>query len=150
MYLSHLMYASRSVSADPLAIGQILGVARRRNRANDVTGLLLFDGVYFFQLLEGDRTVVSRLYHQIVNDRRHSDVVLLAAGPATERTCSGWSMGYVDDQSAIGDTVLRFSASRSFNPFTMTAASAQRLAHHIAANPDALGVTETDRALAEA
>ena len=150
MHLSQLLYVSRSVDADRLIVGRILSAARRHNQVDDVTGLLLFDGAHFLQLLEGDRTVISRLYNRIAVDPRHTDVVILGAGPTAERICPSWSMGYVDDHAVLADTVLRFSSSRDFDPFAMTASSALRLARHVVSNAGAIRVRASDRTLTEA
>jgi Sensors of blue-light using FAD len=132
MSLAELVYVSRSTDTDRLTVGKILSAARRFNGPHDVTGLLLFDGSYYLQRLEGDRQVVSDLYYRIAGDPRHSEVTLLAAGALSERECPGWSMGYIDSGEAVKDAVRRFSSSSNFDPYSMSSDSALALTRYVA------------------
>lgn len=42
-----------------------------KNARVDVTGMLLYHGRTFFQVLEGDRGVVEPLFDRIGKDKRH-------------------------------------------------------------------------------
>jgi hypothetical protein len=55
----------------------ILEVSRRTNRDNGVTGLLMFDGKDFLQVLEGDEAAVRETYGRIAQDERHRDLNVL-------------------------------------------------------------------------
>lgn len=48
-----------------------------KNKSNHVTGILIFNGTDFFQVLEGEEVVVNTLFNRIKNDSRHNSVVLL-------------------------------------------------------------------------
>ena len=59
MSITQLVYYSRNrvdTTERPLLaqLREILGVAQRKNRLQDVTGFLLFDKSWFIQVLEGD------------------------------------------------------------------------------------------------
>lgn len=58
---------------------------------SDVTGILLFNGSYFFQLLEGPEEQVKMIYRAICQDPRHYNIV----GAAVRlRACSPfWQSG---------------------------------------------------------
>ncbi len=142
MHLSHLVYASRSVDVDDLAVGNILRAARQNNRAQVVTGVLLFDGTHFLQLLEGDRDVLSSLFRTISADPRHADVTLMSVGSLQQRDCHGWAMGYLDEGPVVTDAVQRFSASRAFDPYDMSSESAAALLRHIARHESGVAVTD--------
>lgn len=76
------------------AIETILGQSRTNNRRHDVTGLLLFDGKRFLQVLEGDQSVIETIYAQIRSDPRHRAPVQLSAATKDRRCFGGWAMAY--------------------------------------------------------
>lgn len=126
--LMRLIYASETTATmGPAEVEALLGVARRKNRLYDLTGMLVFDSRYFLQVLEGDRQAVSNLYNRIVADPRHQRVVLMQANPIGERSFFGWSMGFVAANALGRGRLLRHSASSRFDPYAMDAASALAL-----------------------
>lgn len=80
------------MSQDDLHV--LLEEARRANTSNGITGILLFENGYFFQVLEGPATAVVELYNKIRVDPRHHTVTKLVGAPIQERTFTDWSMGY--------------------------------------------------------
>ena len=75
-------------------IDDILEVAAKYNKENDITGILLFKGGIFVQLLEGPEENVKKLYGKICADLRHRNITLLVKQHDEERLFSDWSMGY--------------------------------------------------------
>ena len=95
--LFRVIYVSRNLLPEPAAeaeLGRILDRARQRNAALGVTGALLFSGDCFAQVLEGPAPAVEAVFEAIQHDPRHSDVVVLEAGPVPEREFGAWSMAY--------------------------------------------------------
>jgi len=93
--VSRLVYISRA--RQPVADGMveaILETARAKNAERNVTGLLLFDGMNFMQLLEGPTPDVEAVFNAIIADDRHSDVVRIVSETGVQRQFPGWSMGY--------------------------------------------------------
>jgi len=91
--LSTVVYRSRS--AAPLSesgLLQLVEAAQRRNRAESVTGLLIYDDGRFMQWLEGPADGVARVWESTRQDRRHTDIEILADGPAPERYFPGWDL----------------------------------------------------------
>lgn len=80
----------------------ILESARRRNRADGITGLLLFNGARFLQLLEGEEDKVRAAYARISADPRHGGIALLGTGMAGGRAFAGWDMAYEQVAAAAG------------------------------------------------
>ncbi len=93
MPLFHLIYASRAPRVTPKDIDEIQAVAERHNPSVDITGILLFGGGQFLQILEGDVGPVAELYARVATDRRHCDVSCLYFGPAAHRVFPAWGMG---------------------------------------------------------
>ena len=63
-------------------------------RADNVTGALLFTNAGFEQVLEGPREVVERTFERIVADRRHADVTVLSFTPTPRRSFPDWPMAF--------------------------------------------------------
>lgn len=76
------------------AVRAIVETARRTNPSLDITGLLLFDGLHFFQVLEGPAEKVESLYEHIAKDPRHTRVVRILSHKVKERNFGDWSMAY--------------------------------------------------------
>lgn len=101
--IHQLLYTSREtypLRADDLI--RLLLSSRERNRRADVTGVLLYRGGWFMQLLEGSEAEVRALCAHIADDPRHADVERLLWRPCDARLMQGWSMGYADAPTADG------------------------------------------------
>ena len=72
----------------------ILSTARRINQDQGVTGLLLFDGDSFLQVLEGDEDKVREIYGHIAKDTRHRDLDVLFEDHVAAPEFEQWSMGF--------------------------------------------------------
>lgn len=99
--LYRLIYCSRNVipQAMPQAVLEdeikaILATARRRNKADNVTGALLFTVSGFAQVLEGMRDVVEHTFDRIIGDPRHADVTVLSFTPTERRSFPDWPVGF--------------------------------------------------------
>lgn len=98
--VQRFLYISRlAPDTAPDAVSQILRQSRERNRANAISGALVFDGERFCQLIEGTAEAVATLASRIVLDPRHVDLrVLLDASDATPRLLQPWQTGYCDPE----------------------------------------------------
>jgi hypothetical protein len=77
-------------------ISTILETSVNFNRANLITGCLLYHRGEFIQLLEGDQKIIEALYRRIEKDFRHHHVSLLHKGNSPKRKFKDWSMAYQD------------------------------------------------------
>lgn len=66
------------------------------NAREDVTGLLLRAGMFYFQILEGDKDVIEPLVERIATDPRHSAFQILSEKDAEQRLFKGWAMRLLD------------------------------------------------------
>lgn len=96
MPLVHCIYCSSSTDANLSKedLQEILEQSRKNNQSLDVTGILLFEGGAFFQVIEGEEGVVSSVYRKIEKDKRHQKVTKLIMEEISERAFGLWSMGY--------------------------------------------------------
>lgn len=91
--LSTLTYQSRAVR--PLSeaeLHMLLQTAQARNKAANITGLLIYDSGRFFQCLEGPAHSIEMVWNAIRRDARHTDVELLGNAPTSRRFFADWDL----------------------------------------------------------
>jgi hypothetical protein len=97
MELITLVYVSSAAGTlKDSYIQDILRYSRESNGRKGITGLLLFKGGNFMQILEGDSQVVDDLYLKIIDDPRHTGLITLLRQPIESRNFSDWKMGFKD------------------------------------------------------
>ena len=75
-------------------LSALLEEIRERNERKEITGLLLYGGQHFYQILEGARSAVTTTYAEIEGDRRHTDITRIAIRAVAERKFPRWWMGF--------------------------------------------------------
>lgn len=88
--LSYISTASPSLILSD--VESILEGSRRRNRADDISGLLIFDGKRFLQVLEGPLEKVEAAFSRIALDKRHRALVRLSSRHVETREFGSWAM----------------------------------------------------------
>lgn len=88
--LAYVSVASRETGLNDLK--DILGQCRRNNPEMGLTGLLLYDDGYFWQLLEGAPAMINAMLVRLRNDRRHYNLRILIDEPVAARMFAGFSM----------------------------------------------------------
>ncbi len=95
MALLELIYTSLAKPQSSAEnVKDILESSQRNNPSTGVTGLLLFDGDRYIQILEGDVENVENLFEVISADPRHYGLELLHKGPIVDRAFQTWRMAY--------------------------------------------------------
>src|SRR5689334_22556965 len=74
--------------------------ARCENGRRDVTGLLIFNGTHFLQIIEGDAGTLTQLVDNLRRDERHSRLEVRHDVPIAERSFPDWSMELVKVSAA--------------------------------------------------
>ncbi len=90
--LSQYLYISTAPTLGRDEVDSILAASARNNPVRGITGLLLFNGRNFLQLLEGEEGEVAGLMDTITADPRHSGVSVLDHRGIESRTCPDWAM----------------------------------------------------------
>jgi len=88
----YLSTATRLMSDADLM--EVLRVSRVNNARDNVTGLLLYQGGNFIQLLEGESAAIDMVYERIEKDPRHHSCLRMLDGESEERLFPDWSMGF--------------------------------------------------------
>ena len=91
--LATLTYQSRAVQLlSEAELHRLLQSAQARNKAANITGLLIYDNGRFFQCIEGPAQSVETVWNAIRQDTRHTDVELLGNSPTSKRFFANWDM----------------------------------------------------------
>lgn len=75
-------------------VHELLEISRKNNKIYGITGLLLLNTYQFLQYLEGDEKNVKQLMKNILNDSRHTNVIIIKEEKIKQRLFANWSMGY--------------------------------------------------------
>ena len=138
--LVRLMYASRAVPAvDHEELVTILRQSKGHNPTIGVTGVLCFSGGIFLQVLEGGRSAVNRLYNRIAADPRHTDVEVLLYEEIGERRFASWSMGQVNMSRLNPSLLLKYSATATLDPYSVSGKVSLALFEELVATASVIG-----------
>lgn len=115
--LTTIIYRSHLSDDVPIKTLETLAVdANKINETFDVTGILLFDGTHFFQLLEGPDRAVRAIYDRICADERHHNLVELMYDYAPARRFGNIGMELFDlrkyDKAMVLQAVLDKGTSK--------------------------------------
>ena len=92
-----IIYASAAkVSFSHKNLVGLLRIARERNTAAEISGMLLYHSGSFLQVLEGPEKQVDALYAKVQKDPRHNKCLLILRRTIQEKEFENWSMGFVD------------------------------------------------------
>jgi hypothetical protein len=90
--LTQFLYISTAPSLSRAAVEEIVETCAQNNPSRGITGLLLYNGRNFLQLLEGEADDVAALMALISVDPRHMGVSVLNRQEIAVRTCPDWAM----------------------------------------------------------
>jgi hypothetical protein len=84
--------------------------ARELNALDGITGLLVFNGTHFLQIIEGAHDAIDDLLERLRRDPRHSGLEVRDERKVKERSFPDWSMelvrvkaGYFEARGTIAD-----------------------------------------------
>jgi hypothetical protein len=93
MRLKSLTYTSRArLDLSERELCDIHETARHLNALDGVTGLLIFDGARFLQIVEGSEEAVASLLERLRRDERHTSVEVRDERFVEARSFPDWSM----------------------------------------------------------
>ena len=84
--------------------------ARELNALDGITGLLIFNGTHFLQIVEGSPLAIDDLVERLRRDPRHSGIEIRDQRGIDERSFPDWSMelvrvsaGYFEAKDTVSD-----------------------------------------------
>lgn len=96
MELKALVYTSWARPGIRAAeIDAILAVSRINNPLDGISGVLIFNGTGFMQILEGSQAAVDNLLPRLAGDPRHSNMAVRDQRLITTRIFPDWTMAFV-------------------------------------------------------
>lgn len=120
--IKRLTYVSKlnavMTQEDILELGRL---SSENNKKLDVTGVLISVRDYFFQVLEGDASIVDTLIEKISQDPRHHEITILSAETGCEeRLFSEWGMKTVtlnesNDLMLLAISMMMQNIAQSYN-----------------------------------
>ena len=112
--LTTLIYKSQlNSSCESFSLTSLVESAKIRNTERNITGILLFNGVDFLQILEGAEDDINTLFATIRTDQRHINVVELMRDYGPRRRFEHVGMLLfdlcIDTPDSVLSSVLRYS-----------------------------------------
>lgn len=107
--LYEALYVSVLAPETPItAVAAIASHARVANAQRGITGLLVFDGQWFCQQLEGGQEDVLATLARIGRDARHGQVVVVYQGPLAVRRFADFRLAFstVEDTDTLAALAL--------------------------------------------
>ena len=90
-----IIYYSTAAKTPSISdLEKLLDTSWKNNIADDISGVLMYHDMTFFQIIEGPEENVRRLVERIKVDPRHTGFTLTQDTPIETRSFSDWSMGY--------------------------------------------------------
>lgn len=104
--LTYTSFARLDLTADD--VGAIHRTAMQLNALEGITGLLIFNGTHFLQVIEGAEEAIDELLHRLRGDRRHDGIEVRDERFIDQRSFPDWAMelvhvkaGYFDAQDQV-------------------------------------------------
>ena len=114
------------------SLNSILDASNRNNQRDGLTGALLFDTLWFIQILEGEREAVSATLRRIMGDERHDAVTVMDARPIEARQFGNWWMGLAMLRGDSQQLLARHGLGPRLDPRVMSGDQTMALALDLA------------------
>ncbi|WP_024553251.1 diguanylate phosphodiesterase [Franconibacter helveticus 513] len=119
--LTTIIYRSHICDDVPVKkLEEMVATANLKNGETGVTGILLFNGTHFFQLLEGPEEGVLEIYNHICEDARHYNIVELLRDYAPSRRFGKAGMELFDLREYDSDEVLQHVLDKGTSKYQLT------------------------------
>lgn len=113
-------------------LNAILAASQRNNEKAGITGALIFDTLWFIQILEGEREAVSRTLLRIARDKRHDALTVMDCRAVDERLFGTWWMGLAIMRGDNGALFARHGIGPRLDPRQLTGEPIVALAQDLA------------------
>jgi len=108
--ITYTSLASLDLTAEDLA--DIHASARKLNALDGITGLLIFNGTHFLQIVEGAGPAIDELLLRLRRDQRHFGLEIRDERAIDRRSFPDWSMelvrvegGYIRARNTINERI---------------------------------------------
>ena len=105
--IRRLAYVSRPQPDLPVTeIPRIVAVSRANNLRDGLTGVLVYTGADFAQLMEGPEHIVANTWSRVAADKRHRDISIVLDETNHQPWFRDWRMGYLVNADLAGQIAL--------------------------------------------
>lgn len=87
-------------------VNDIMTETKNYNGDLEISGILLYNERSFFQLLEGEKEVVQRLYEKILKDSRHHNLIKFLEKEVSRPPYDGYLTGFITDRNKNDPSLL--------------------------------------------
>jgi hypothetical protein len=94
--VSVLYVSSATKEMTPPELLDMLTNIREKNKRQEITGMLLYRGGNFLQVIEGPETAVDGLLNSLESDPAHCGMIVLYRSPIAVREFGDWRMAFRD------------------------------------------------------
>lgn len=91
--------SSASDDLEKEEIKQILNSSKTWNNEHDITGLLLFSEGNFFQVIEGEKEMIPKLFESIKEDKRHHNIIQIFGKDIHKEAYDGYDSDFVSEDA---------------------------------------------------
>jgi Sensors of blue-light using FAD len=96
--LTQLIYVSTPVPEYQNEVISSFADNRIQNQKIGINGMILSHKNFYLQILEGEREAVNNLYHSIVADHRHTDLLLIRYQEIQRPHFTDWHYAVIDQK----------------------------------------------------
>ena len=94
-------------------LNEIIAPSRRNNERNHLSGMLLFTGSHFLEILEGDEQDLSNLWSRLELDSRHCELIRIGDDLCGTRWFPKWTMAYTD-HAVVGPQIEKLRSPQAW------------------------------------
>jgi Sensors of blue-light using FAD len=100
MSICRVVFTSTAVrTAAEASFAEASKAIAAENKVSDITGLLLFNGRNFLEVMEGEEQIVRARYECIKTDPRHAGVVTISIDETDGRAFDTWTVAILQNTS---------------------------------------------------
>ena len=90
--------SEREFEMSAMSLIRLFAQSYYSNMANGITGILLFDGRQYGEMIEGEIDSIKKIWMTIKKDKRHKNIKLISKEIITCRAYASWSMRSIDGE----------------------------------------------------
>jgi hypothetical protein len=105
--------AQRELS--PSELTELLKETRENNKRRGITGMLLYRGGNFLQVIEGTESAIDALFVSLRRDKRHNGIIVIKRRQIEERQFGEWQMAFRDISSVDLNEMEGYSPFMEFS-----------------------------------
>lgn len=115
--MKRIIYASKkSEDITQAMVYELLEKSKLNNNKFGITGMLVFDGIYFLQCIEGEPAPIDQLMLNLMADERHLNFLKLGEELTKNRLFPEWNMGFSDEKITIAEVFESICGTNFLDP----------------------------------